>query len=195
MTIVEAGHYYKVNGPTTLSLQGWAIGQELAGELPHARLALFVDDYHPVQDYLHPNDSLLSETSANQAAVQLQTEADHVFFEAKLADAAAQEALELLDNRLIKLRKGVLTAAGVRLGTAAGTGLTELKPTCVFLDYLLLAQKTKLGPDQITVLPDSYASQQAQLTAVLGKLSIPGLQSYQTMYYNNGGLLTEAVAA
>ncbi len=57
-----------------------------------------------------------------------------------------------------------------------------LTPTCVFLDYLLLHQKVKLGENQVVVLPESYHKQQAQLAAVLGRLVVPHLASYTNVF-------------
>lgn len=49
---------------------------------------------------------------------------------------------------------------------------------------MLLGEKTELGRDQITVLPETYKKQQAQLTTVLGKLVVPKLSSYKSIFYS-----------
>lgn len=67
----------------------------------------------------------------------------------------------------------------------ADSDIATLSPTCVFLDYLLLHKKADLGGDQVTILPETYTKQQAQLTTVLGKLIVPELASYKTVFYSN----------
>lgn len=115
-TIVEAGHYYQVNGPSVLSMKGWEIGKGLVANQPGAELVLFVDDYHQEQTFLEPGDTFLSPDEASQAADMFLEEADYVFSEAALAEAAPQKLGELLEDGLVKLKKGVLSAGGVRLG-------------------------------------------------------------------------------
>jgi len=69
-------------------------------------------------------------------------------------------------------------------------------PTCVFLDFLLLGKKSDLGEHQITVLPETYNKQQAQLSVVLGKLVVPKLASYKSLFHSldpNGTALYEEV--
>lgn len=115
-TIIEAGHYYQVNGPSVLSLSGWETGKDLATDRSGAELVLFIDDYHQEQTFLDPGDTLLSPHESAQAENTLLAEANHVFSEAALAKAAPQKAVELLDNGLAKLKKDVLSVGGVRLG-------------------------------------------------------------------------------
>lgn len=62
--------------------------------------------------------------------------------------------------------------------------IMSFSPTCVFLDYMLLGEKTELGEDQITILPETYGKQQAQLTIVLGKLVVPKLASYKSIFHS-----------
>ena len=45
-TIVEACHYYQVNGPSVLSVKGWDIGKDFVASQANAELALFVDDFY-----------------------------------------------------------------------------------------------------------------------------------------------------
>lgn len=115
-TIVEAGHYYQVNGPSVLSVKGWEIGKDFVAGQPNAELALFVDDYHQEQAFLEPGDTFLDSEEAAQIANTFLDEADHVFSEAALAEVAPQKMSELLEDGLVKLKKGVLTVGGVRLG-------------------------------------------------------------------------------
>lgn len=115
-TIVEAGHYYSVNGPSVLSMKGWEIGKDLVANEANAELALFVDDYHQEQTFLEPGDTFLGEDEGQQALDRLAVEADHIFSEAVLAEVAPQKMSELLEDGSVKLKKGVLTAGGVRLG-------------------------------------------------------------------------------
>lgn len=49
---------------------------------------------------------------------------------------------------------------------------------------MLLGRKAELGEDQVTVLPETYAKQQAQLTTVLGKLVVPKLAGYKSVFYS-----------
>lgn len=49
---------------------------------------------------------------------------------------------------------------------------------------MLLGEKTKLGEDQVTILPETYSKQQAQLTTVLGKLVVPQLASYKSVFHS-----------
>ena len=62
----------------------------------------------------------------------------------------------------------------------------------MFLDFLLLEEKAKLGSHQITVLPETYQKQQANLGTVLGKITIPGLVSYKSVFH---GFSDDAVVA
>lgn len=192
-TVIEAGHFYSVNGPSQASLKGWQIGKELADTLPSSGLVLFVDDYHNEQDFLEPGDAFLSTEEAEAAAETMQKEAAHVFSEADIAKGASTKIDELLNDGAVKLKKGVVSVAGVRLGTMFDHKTETFKPTCVFLDYMLLGQKTELAPDQVTVLPDTYQKQQGNLAVVLGKLVIPNLASYEAQYYSLSGGNTHGV--
>jgi hypothetical protein len=49
---------------------------------------------------------------------------------------------------------------------------------------MLLGEKTAFGEDQVTILPETYSKQQAQLTTVLGKLVVPKLVSYKSIFYS-----------
>ncbi len=62
--------------------------------------------------------------------------------------------------------------------------IATFSPTCVFLDYMLLGDKAELGEDQVTILPETYSKQQAQLTIVFGKLVVPKLTSYKSVFYS-----------
>lgn len=62
--------------------------------------------------------------------------------------------------------------------------VATFKPSCVFLDYLLLREKVTLGDEQITILPETYARQQAQLAIVLGKIAVPDLASHRNIFYS-----------
>lgn len=62
--------------------------------------------------------------------------------------------------------------------------ITSFSPTCVFLDYMLLGEKTELGESQVTILPETYSKQQAQLAVVLGKLVVPKLASYKSIFHS-----------
>lgn len=115
-TIVEAGHYYQVNGPSVLSVKGWEIGKELVAAEANAELVLFVDDYHQEQTFLEPGDTFLDPEAAAHAAQTLHDETDHVFSEVALTEVAPKAMSELLENGLVKLKKGILSAGGVRLG-------------------------------------------------------------------------------
>lgn len=186
-TIIEAGHFYSVNGPSQASLKGWQIGKELAATLYDAGLVLFVDDYHNEQDFLEPGDAFLSTEEAESAAEAMKQEAAHVFSEADIAKSAPTKVGELLDDGAVKLKKSVVSVSGVKLGTMVDIRTETFKPTCVFLDYMLLGRKAELAADQVTILPDTYQKQQGNLTIVLGKLVIPGLGNYETQYYNLNG--------
>lgn len=115
-TIVEAGHYYQVNGPSALSMKGWEIGKDIVAGEADAELALFVDDYHQEQTFLEPGDSYFEPAEAARIAEDLINEADHVFSEAGLVEGARSKVNELLDDGLAKLKKGVLSVGGIRLG-------------------------------------------------------------------------------
>ncbi len=115
-TIVEAGHYYQVHGPSKLSIKGWEIGKEYAASQPDAALVLFVDDYHMEQPFLEPGDAFLGPQQAAHASQTMLKEANHIFSEAALAEIAPQTMTKLLENGLVKLKKGELSAGGVRLG-------------------------------------------------------------------------------
>ncbi|MEK7599886.1 MAG: hypothetical protein AAB462_02535 [Patescibacteria group bacterium] len=115
-TIVEAGHYYQVNGPSVLSVKGWDIGKDFVASQADAELVLFVDDYHKEQTFMEPGDTFFEPDEAAQVADALMSEADHVFSEAALAKVASQKMCQLLEDGLVKLKKGVLSACGVRLG-------------------------------------------------------------------------------
>ncbi len=114
--IIEAGHYYQVMGPSMSSLQGWELGKELAKEHEGSELVLFVDDYHDEQTFSEAGDSYFSDAQIDAIATRLMSEADHVFSESALAKLAPEAVTELLENGLVKLKKGVFSAAGVRLG-------------------------------------------------------------------------------
>lgn len=74
--------------------------------------------------------------------------------------------------------------------------INSFVPTCVLLDLLLLEQKSALGGAQVTILPETYSTQQAQLSAVLGRLTVPGLVSYTSVFYGlhpDGVVVSEEV--
>ena len=62
--------------------------------------------------------------------------------------------------------------------------IATFSPTCVFLDYMLLGEKVELGEEQVTILPETYNKQQAQLIVVLGQLVVPKLVSYKSILYS-----------
>ncbi len=186
-TIIEAGHFYSVNGPSQASLKGWQIGKELATNLPNSGLVLFIDDYHDEQDFLEPGDTYLGNEEAELAAETMKQEATHVFSETEIAKVAPTKVGELLDDGAVKLKKGVVSVSGVRLGTMFDHKTETFKPTCVFLDYMLLGQKAELASDQVTILPDTYQKQQGNLAVVLGQLVIPSLANYEAQYYSLNG--------
>lgn len=72
-------------------------------------------------------------------------------------------------------------------------GIKTFMPGCVFLDYLLLKEKTVHAPHQITVLPEIYKPQQAQLKTVLARLVIPDLVLYEGKFFGKGGLEKEII--
>lgn len=115
-TIVEAGHYCEVNGPSMLSVMGWEIGKDIVAGQEGAELVLFVDDYHQGQAFAEVGDMFFDKVKAKKTANILLEEADYVFSEAALAQVAAQKMIHLLEDGLIKLKKKVLSVAGVRLG-------------------------------------------------------------------------------
>lgn len=182
-TVIEAGHYYKVNGPSEMSLKGWKIGKKLAANFDNSSLVLFVDDYHTEQTFLEPGDRYLPRDRADKAAQFMQDEADYCFSEANFAETAPRKIEELLDDGLVKSKKGVVTVGGVRLGSVVDNNISSFQPTCVFLDYMLLNAKTEHGETQITVLPDAYKSQQNQLLTVIGKLTVSNLSDYKSVFY------------
>jgi hypothetical protein len=61
---------------------------------------------------------------------------------------------------------------------------------------MLLGEKVKLGEDQVTVLPEVYRRQQTQLAIVLGKIVLPELVGYKSIFYSlepSGTVLHEEV--
>ena len=181
-TIIEAGHYYSVNGPTMMSIKGWKIGKEIAADFPGGVMALFVDDYHTQQDFLESGDVFLSSIEGQIACALLHEEADMVFSEATLANDALMKMRTLEDSGLIKFKKGVFSSAGIRLGTMS-EDQSEFLPTCVFLDYILLQEKVRVGGEQVIVLPDTYEHQQTQLAKVVESLTAPGLMGYTAVFH------------
>jgi hypothetical protein len=185
-TIIEAGHFYSVNGPSAASLKGWQLGKQLAAGLSDAGLALFVDDYHKEQTFLEPGDSYLGDEEAEAAVQTMTQEADHVFSEAAIARGASEKIHGLLEDGAVKVKRGTVSVAGIRLGTMFDHQTETFKPTCVFLDFMLIGEKAGLGPNQVTVLPETYEKEQAQLTTVLGQLVVPELSSYEPYYFTLG---------
>jgi hypothetical protein len=183
-TIVEAGHYYQVNGPSALSVKGWEVGKEFVANQADAELALFVDDYHQEQTFIEPGDTFFDREVAAQTAQTFYDEADHVFSESVFAEMAPQKIGELLEDGLVKLKKGVLSVGGVHLGYLPDSEISTFSPACVFLDYMLLIEKTKLGENQVTILPETYSKQQAQLSTVISKLVVPKLAVYKSLFYS-----------
>jgi len=178
--LIEAGHYYSCDGPSNVSMKGWEIGKELALN-NGALLALFVDDYHSEQGFLEEDEIFLG----GNAVQAIQSEATHIFHESDIAKKAPAEIIGLLEDSKVKLKKGIVSADGVRLGAYSEGGFNS--PTCTFLDYLLLCEKTKLAGNQTVVLPSAYEKQQANLSKVIAKLVIPTLSSYKSFFYNASG--------
>jgi hypothetical protein len=186
-TIIEAGHFYSVNGPSAASLKGWQLGKELATSLPHADLALFIDDYHDQQAFLVPGDSFLGSEEASVAAQTMLLEADHVFSEAEIAAMAGAKALELLNTSEVKLKRNKVSTltGGIVLGSLVDGDISSFSPRCVFLDWMLLAEKADLGEEQVIVLPATYQKEQAQLKVVLDQLPVPKMTGgLKSVFYN-----------
>lgn len=115
-TMIEAGHYYQVQGPSNASMQGWEIGKELAASMPQAELALFIDDYHERQDFMVQGDSFLEPEDAELAVKEMKETASMVLYESDFASIAAQQISQLHDEGLVKEKQGVFKVGGVRLG-------------------------------------------------------------------------------
>lgn len=115
-TIIDAGHYYQVNGPSELSIKGWEIGKEISARQDAVELILFVDDYHQEQVFIEPGDRFFEADYAARIADTMFSEADYVFREATLAGTALQSIWGLLEDGLVKPKRGVVSAGGVRLG-------------------------------------------------------------------------------
>lgn len=49
---------------------------------------------------------------------------------------------------------------------------------------MLLSKKVELGEEQVTILPETYNKQQAQLSVVLGNLVVPKLASYKSIFHS-----------
>lgn len=113
-TVIEAGHYYGAVGPSTVDILGWEVGKQHKAATG-GQLVLFVDDYHQ-QNQIDGEGEYFG--SAMQAILVdgMHQEADAVFSEALLAVSSPEEVAKLLDDKLVKTRKGVVSAAGVRLG-------------------------------------------------------------------------------
>lgn len=197
-TIIEAGHFYSVNGPSVISVKGWEIGKDLADKTPNSELAIFIDDFHHEQTFLESGDSFFDETEAQEIAQSMQLEAAHIFSESAIAEVATGKIIELLDQDDVALKKRVVStkAGNITLGTVDNGDISTFKPRCVFLDYMLLGEKTKLGSQQITVLPETYTKEQTELEIVIGQLTIPNLVSYKSIFHSldpNNHLVTEEV--
>ncbi len=184
--LIEAGHFYECNGPSNMSLKGWQIGKDRAEDYyPDAEMALYIDDYHAEQPYLEKGEVFSDEEGG---AEEMIAQADHVFYEREVAAAAPLKFDELLvfGNSNIKVKKGVATIAGIRLGEVDEAD--ELfNPTCAFLDYVLLCIKAGIAPTHATVLPATYEKQQTNLLKVLGKLDVPGLSGYTVILFEPDG--------
>lgn len=181
--VVEAGHYYAINGPSEASVQSWKIGQELVGDRPDGTLVLFVDDYHGKQPRLGEGDAFLQLEMAAGHAASMRTRADCVFSEAKLAQGAPYVLSDLLGAGLVEERDGRLLAGVVDVSTRIGRNGTPV-PACAFLDYMLLLKKVKLGGDQVTVLPSGYEREQGQLARLVKQLGVQGLESYAALFFD-----------
>lgn len=186
-TIIEAGHFYSVNGPSIASVKGWHIGKELAANTPGAELALFVDDYHTEQAFLELGDTFLEPEESSDVLEAMKGEADHVFSEAALAARAQTKMLELLSGNAIKQKRTKISTltGGIVLGSLTDKhNLQSFKPYCVFLDWMLLAEKAQLGGEQVIVLPDIYQKEQAQLALVANQLVVSGLTGLKSMFFS-----------
>lgn len=189
-TVIEAGHYYEVHGPSSLSLLGWEIGKKLIAELNADSLVLFIDDYHQMQYFEEPGDTFLGSSVAHEEAAIMQSEADIVYMESVFAAQALANVTELLEaGGLVKKRGDSITANGARLGTITANDLGTFVPTCTFLDYLFLCEKANHGENQIVVLPEIYQHQQDQLDRVVQKIGVHGLSSYLPILFDIDGRL------
>lgn len=186
-TIIEAGHFYSVNGPSNASIKGWQIGKKIAADTLGAELALFVDDYHVEQTFLEPGDVFPGQEEAKVWQEAMESEADHVFSESSLVASALPKMLELLDATAIKQKRNKISTltGGIVLGSLADKhDLQSFKPYCVFLDWLLLADKAQFGGGQVIVLPETYQKEQAQLATVTNQLIVPGLSGLTSMFFS-----------
>jgi len=185
-TVIEAGHFYTCTGPTSVSLQGWEIGKGLAGRTDGSALVLFVDDYHEASPFMLPGEV----SAGSEAETEMKAGAGQIYYESVIAARSLSAVLELLDDGLVKLKKGAVSVGGVRWGTFTDDK-KQFNPTCTLIDRLLVEEKATVGGDQVVVLPQSYEQQQGQLGIVLGKLVIPELTSYTVKLFDPRGVVSE----
>lgn len=187
--LIEAGHFYEVNGPTKASVVGWKIGQILTNTINDARLALFIDDYHTEQNFLEKGDYTLN--ASKNIGKTMKNEADVIFYENDFYKKSKQRIIQLLDNSQVKLKRGQVSKSGIRLATINNKDLSLDKatftPTCTLLDFMLLEEKSKIAPHQTIVLPETYRHQQEGLKKILGSIAIDNLVSYSNHYFNLEG--------
>jgi hypothetical protein len=182
--VIEAGHYYAVQGPSNVSLMGWEKGQELASVSGDSKQVLFVDDYHTAQPFLCDDEEFFTCSQSAAVVGRMHAEADKVYLESTFAAQATTAAETLLETRMAKLKKSVLSVAGIRLGQYDPDSQEDFLPTCVLLDFLFLQAKVQLGGDQVVILPHTYKAQQKQLETVLDRIAIPDLKSYEPIFFS-----------
>lgn len=204
--MIEAGHYYSGSGLSDFSQLGWEIGKykvkhEYPGQM--AKIALFIDDYNSFNNYPAEGEVFRSPDEAVSDIQQMKAETDYLYYESDYAKKSLGALAVLLNQEGTPLKtkkdrhdksKHAVTLSGIRLATVqfenSNGDLKSAEPTCAYMDYLLLKDKAAVSPNQVVVLPESYARQQHQLISFVDALGVDGLKSYTNSYFKLNELNT-----
>ncbi len=176
-TVLEGGHYYQCKGPTTWSLIGWMLVQEL--QKPGQETMIFIDDVHGLKD-LHPAEACLPGFKTLP-----KPEADITFLESDCVEPAFR-TLEKLSSKDIPRKKRAKKKG--EQWFCSGAAITDGKgfPLCVLLDLALSLQKQEMGFQRIiNILPQFYEQQQTHLRKLMNKI-VPELTHSAILYDLHG---------
>jgi len=173
--ILEAGHYYRVKGPTRWSQLGWEVLRRIRSD--GDRTMLFIDDVHD-EDQLHEVELCAPTVETFDPVADFRVlesrmngEADEVFN--RLGELSSK-------GRPKKLRDGSWHCSGTMIRHANGD------PTCALLDAGLALWKFQQGFRRgVNILPEHYYWQQQYVLRLVMK-AVPDFDLSVVLFDQSG---------
>ena len=186
--LIEAGHFYVQDDITDQHLTGALLGKQIADEIRavgvNAITSIFVDDYSNGCLPLSDQDTEVKLQQYDQRGFT----PDIVYYEKDMVGQARALSWEMKQDGKVVVFKN-----GKHFLKEDGTFLSDgVWPGCSLLDAALFCKKHESMPEEggvcITVLPDTYKTQQQSVKKILNAAGkqIPIIN----IYYDKEGNLT-----